>query len=103
MFLSESYLTCSVSQTVVPLDPEEKCSRMEAFPNKNGSYPYSHGPVHPPQKTSWTASEFLGHKKQSLRNMCGGGRKWYSGRLYNDPLLGHGCGAHLTLGGGVLI
>lgn len=63
MFLSESYLTCSVSQTVVPLDPEEKCSRMEAFPNKNGSYPYSHGPVHPPQKTSWTASEFLGHKK----------------------------------------
>lgn len=42
-------------------------------------------------------------KKQSLRTMCGGGRKWYSCRLYNDPLLGHGCGAHLTLGGGVLI
>lgn len=44
MYPSETYLSYSVSQTLVPLDPEEKCSRVEAFPSKNGNHPYSHGP-----------------------------------------------------------
>lgn len=105
MYPSETYLSYSVSQTLVPLDPEEKCSRVEAFPSKNGNHPYSHGPC---SSTSEDQLECVTvpqsqKKKKSLRTMCGGGRKCYSCRLYNDPLLGHGCGAHLTLGGGVLI
>lgn len=80
--------SCSVSQTLVqsPLDTEEKCSGVEAFPSKARSIPYSHGPC---SATSEDQLEcvtiYRPWKPKPERGMCGGGKKWCSARPYNSP------------------